>query len=101
MKRYRYVVNTFQGSEPVQRYGQVCAVDEWGAVNRLIEDGIVDPRGYEFLELKVETEDVAKEICDELGIQWDENATQATLNGEPVTTDVFLKSFEIEDRIED
>lgn len=56
MTKYRYVVNTFNGSEPVQRSGSVHAVDEWDAVNQLIKDGIVDPRGYEFLELKSDNE---------------------------------------------
>ncbi|MGN0246514.1 MAG: hypothetical protein ACI4DK_11210 [Lachnospiraceae bacterium] len=27
---------------------------------------------------------IAKEICEEYGITWDENATEPTLNGEPI-----------------
>lgn len=54
-KTYCYVVNTFtiQDFEPVQLSGEVVACSEVDAINKLIADGIVYAKGYEFLMLKI------------------------------------------------
>lgn len=39
------------------------------------------------------TAEIAKQICQELGIAWDEKATVATLKGEPVDASVVYSSF--------
>ena len=52
MSKYHYCVNTFKEDEPVQLYGDVEAETEKDAIQKLIDNGTVDPRGYEFLELK-------------------------------------------------
>ena len=63
MNIYKYCVNTFKKSEPIQLYGYVEARSEEKAVRKLIKDGLVDPHGYEFLELRVvSTNDYA--ACD-------------------------------------
>lgn len=51
---FRYTVNTFQNDKPVQVSGEIEAYSDWDAVSRLIESGIVDSNGYEFLELDME-----------------------------------------------
>ena len=53
MDKYYYCVNTFQNSEPVQEKGYIEAESEEDAIRKLINEGIVYPRGYEFLELYV------------------------------------------------
>ena len=45
-------MNTFKDSEPVQLYGDIEAETEEDAIQRLIDNGTVYPRGYEFLELR-------------------------------------------------
>lgn len=37
--------------------------------------------------------DIALKICNEFGIAWDKNATQATLNGKPVTSEDLFNAF--------
>lgn len=44
-------------------------------VDMLIENGVTIKKDYSV---------IAKQICDECGIGWNENATEATLNGKPV-----------------
>ena len=52
MSNYHYCVNTFKDNEPVQLYGDIEAENEEDAIQKLIDDGTVYPRAYEFLELK-------------------------------------------------
>ena len=52
MNNYHYCVNTFKDNEPVQLYGDIEAENEEDAIQKLIDDGTVYPRAYEFLELK-------------------------------------------------
>lgn len=52
MPKYHYCVNTFKDGEPVQLYGDIEAESEEDVIQRLIDDGIVYSRGYEFLELR-------------------------------------------------
>ena len=55
MKRYSYVVNTFDDSmNPIQVGGTIGGSSEEDAINRLIEYGIIYSKGYEFLELREE-----------------------------------------------
>lgn len=49
-----YVVNTFEGGEPVQRSGRIAATSERDVVEKLKAKGVIDAHGYEFLELKQE-----------------------------------------------
>ena len=51
MNKYYYCVNTFRNDEPVQLEGYVMADSERDAVQELINEEIVDPHSYEFLEL--------------------------------------------------
>lgn len=52
--RYYYVVNTFDECfRPVQRDGCIDAASEDNAIQKLILDGTVYEKGFEFLELKV------------------------------------------------
>ena len=53
MNKYYYYVNTFQNNKPVQKQGYIEAESEEDAIQKLIDEGIVSPRGYEFLELYV------------------------------------------------
>lgn len=54
MKTYCYIVNTFnQEFEPIQLNGEIIANNIEDAISRLIENEIIYPKGYEFLELKV------------------------------------------------
>lgn len=53
MNKYYYCVNTFQNNKPVQKQGYIEAESEEDAIQKLIDEGIVSPRGYEFLELYV------------------------------------------------
>ena len=52
MNKYHYCVNTFKDGEPVQLNGDVEAESEEDAIRRLIDNGTVYSRGYEFLDLK-------------------------------------------------
>ena len=52
-KSYYYCVNTFKNGEPVQLDGHIDAESEEDAIQKLIENGTVNSRGYEFLELEV------------------------------------------------
>lgn len=57
MKIYYYCVNTFDKNDnPVQLEGDIAAHSEEDAIKRLIDNGIICPRSYEFLKL-VETTD--------------------------------------------
>lgn len=57
MKIYHYCVNTFDKNDnPVQLEGGIAAHSEEDAIKRLIDNGIICPSSYEFLEL-VETTD--------------------------------------------
>lgn len=51
MDKYYYYVNTFKDGEPVQLYGDIEAESKEDAIQKLIDDGTVNSRGYEFLEL--------------------------------------------------
>lgn len=53
MRTFRYVVNTFQDSVPVQAEGEIVAQSEWDVVNRLVVEGVISAYSYEFLELEV------------------------------------------------
>lgn len=53
MDKYYYCVNTFKDNEPVQIHGYVEAKSEEEAIQKLIDDGIVYSRGYEFLVLHI------------------------------------------------
>lgn len=56
-KKWHYCVNTVSKNDnPVQREGYVEAESEYGAIQKLIDTGVVCSRSYEFLEL-VETTD--------------------------------------------
>lgn len=48
---YRYCVNTFRDEKPIQLSGDIEAEDANDAIQKLINDDIIDSR-YEFLELK-------------------------------------------------
>ena len=66
MSQFYYVVNTFDKDfSPVQRRGYVEAVGEMKAIEKLIADGIVHERGYEFLRLdrKMSIEEFEKTYC--------------------------------------
>lgn len=53
MDKFYYCVNTFRNGEPVQLEGFVFADSERNVVQELIDEEIIDPYGYEFLELEV------------------------------------------------
>lgn len=58
MGKWAYVANTFQTTEkgglnPIQVSGFVFAESDEDAVQKLKDDGIIYPTGYEFLELKL------------------------------------------------
>lgn len=46
---YYYYVNTFRGGKPVQIEGTVCADSKDEAIHKLIDEGVVYEKGYEFL----------------------------------------------------
>ena len=77
MYRYYYYVNTFENDRPVFIEGHVDAYNEEDAIIKLIEDGIVNPHGYEFIDLYIvdekrdEEDDVLKvvKLLEEHGIQ--------------------------------
>lgn len=51
---YYYFVNTFDECfRPVQREGHIDATSEENAIQKLILDGVVYEKAFEFLELKV------------------------------------------------
>ena len=54
MKKYYYCVNTFIDNEPVQLDGHIDATSKEDVVQKLINDGVIDFRGYEFLKLDSE-----------------------------------------------
>lgn len=35
--------------------------------------------------------EIAKQVCKELGIEWDKNATEPTINGKPITKEDWKK----------
>lgn len=52
MNKYEYCVNTFdKDGSPVQLLGDIEAENANEAIQKLIDNGIIDSRGYEFLEL--------------------------------------------------
>ena len=51
MNTYSYCVNTFKEDEPVQLSGFIDADNEEDAIQKLIVNGTIDPKSYEFLEL--------------------------------------------------
>ena len=53
MNKYYYFANTWKDDEPIQVEGYVEAPNEDAAIYKLIDDGVVDSRGYEFLDLYV------------------------------------------------
>lgn len=53
MNKYYYFANTWKDDEPIQVEGVVEASSEEGAIQKLIDDGVVDCSGYEFLDLYV------------------------------------------------
>lgn len=52
MNKYYYCVNTFKNNEPIQLHGYIEAKSENDAIQKLIDNVSVYPRGYEFLELR-------------------------------------------------
>lgn len=52
MNKYYYCVNTFKDSEPVQISGYIKAKYETDVIQKLIDNGTIDPYSYEFLTLK-------------------------------------------------
>lgn len=51
-KKWHYCVNTVSKNDnPVQLEGDIEAESEYGAIQKLIDTGVVCPRSYEFLEL--------------------------------------------------
>lgn len=53
MNKYYYCVNTFQNDKPVQIDGYVFAESEEGAIQALIDEEVINPSSYEFLELEI------------------------------------------------
>jgi len=55
MKKYKYFVNTFlnedNGLNPVQLRGEIESDSKENAIIKLIENGVVCAKGYEFLDL--------------------------------------------------
>ena len=51
MSKYYYCVNTFKSDTPVQIEGFVKADSEEAAISKLIQEGVIDLRSYEFLDL--------------------------------------------------
>lgn len=51
-KYYYYCVNTFKESEPVQLSGYIEAKYETDVIQKLIDNGTIDPYSYEFLTLE-------------------------------------------------
>lgn len=52
MIKYYYCVNTFKDSEPVQISGYIKAKYETDVIQKLIDNGTIDPYSYEFLTLE-------------------------------------------------
>jgi len=66
MSEFYYVVNTFDKDfYPVQRRGYVEATGELKAIEKLISDGVVHEKGYEFLRLdcKMSIEEFERTYC--------------------------------------
>ena len=61
MKSFEYTVNTFTknatGLEPVQLQGEISAKSKKDAIEKLINSGTIDKKGYEFLYLNVKKDD--------------------------------------------
>lgn len=53
MNKYYYFANTWRDDKPIQVEGYIKAENEEVAIHKLIDDGIVDSRSYEFLDLYV------------------------------------------------
>ena len=53
MYKYYYFANAWKDNEPIQVEGYVEASSEEEAIHNLIEDGVIDSHGYEFLDLYV------------------------------------------------
>ena len=51
MCKYYYLVNTFKDEEPIQVKGYIEAFGEEEAIQKLINNGVVYPYAYEFLDL--------------------------------------------------
>lgn len=51
MYKYHYCVNTVRNKESIQLSGDIEAKDANDAIQKLIDEGIIDSH-YEFLELK-------------------------------------------------
>lgn len=51
MKTFYYTVNTFNNGVPIQPRWAIDAENEQDAIQKLIENKIIDRNGYEFLEL--------------------------------------------------
>lgn len=52
MNNYYYKVNVFDGDKAVPISGNIEAESAYIAIQKLIDDGIMDKEGYEFLELR-------------------------------------------------
>jgi len=55
-KIWYYYVDTFRNDEtfePIFAEGEISAESAQEAVNKLVENGVIHPNGYEFLELYV------------------------------------------------
>lgn len=57
-----------------------------------IMEGLLQALAYERGEA-TDVRVVARTVCDEHGIAWDKNATEATLNGNPITSDDIGRAF--------
>lgn len=53
MNKYYYFANTWKNDEPIQVEGYIEASSEEDVIQKLINDDVVDSRGYEFLDLYV------------------------------------------------
>lgn len=53
MDKYYYFANIWKDDEPIQVEGYIESSSEEAAIQQLINDGVVDARGYEFLDLYV------------------------------------------------
>ena len=71
MNKYHYCVNTFNKTDqPVQLEGHIEAESEEGAIQSLIDNGVICPRSYEFLELVKATDGIKYDLivfCFETG----------------------------------
>ena len=39
--------------------------------------------------------EIARQVCEEMGIEWNENSTEATINGRPMTSEDLWRAFDL------